>query len=312
MAIEDFALSEEELRALQAAAAEQEDQTEESGSFERAVPLPGKRLCRLIEYVEYGMHSSKPGKFGQKPPAEIVRLVFELLGPNDMTEFTKDDTVERHGHRLTLRLRKSKSSKSDFKKVLNQLIGGRNGIVHFAQLVGQGFIVRCTCTDAEGKPVVPNNPKEADSEFKAKAKYLNAWAGDKDAKQWQFELPIAEDPTTGEMKPYKVPPATYQLRVFLFNAPNMKCWMSLYIDGEREGKDENGNTVKVSKNFLQEEVLKAVNFPGSPVEIMLAEAGVLEETLKAAGLREKPAGVADDDFGPGFPAGGVDDSQVPF
>lgn len=68
-----------------------------------------------------------------------------------------------------------------------------------------------------------------------------------------------------------MPDAISDLRLFLFNHPSPECWNSLYIEGEREVKDDKGNVIgKESKNFIQESIRSAVNFHGSPVEAMLA------------------------------------------
>lgn len=68
------------------------------------------------------------------------------------------------------------------------------------------------------------------------------------------------DPNTGEA--VKLPDFDVsKLRVFLWNAPTKEAWDSLYI----EGTGENGK----SKNFIQEDILKAVDYPGSPLQNLL-------------------------------------------
>lgn len=64
-----------------------------------------------------------------------------------------------------------------------------------------------------------------------------------------------------------------KLRVFLWNAPTKEAWDSLYIAGT---DDKNK-----SKNFIQEDILKAVDYPGSPLQNLL-EGGLPMPPIEAA------------------------------
>lgn len=68
------------------------------------------------------------------------------------------------------------------------------------------------------------------------------------------------DPNTGQ--PIQMPALdAAEIKLFLWNNPTQQTWDSLYIDGTtKEGK---------SKNWIQEDMYKAVDFPGSALDIML-------------------------------------------
>lgn len=79
------------------------------------------------------------------------------------------------------------------------------------------------------------------------------------------EVQPPRDPMTGQ--PYTFPELdddTY--RLFLWDKPTKETWESLYI----EGTNDKGE----SKNFIQERIMKAVNFPGSALEQLLLSSGV--------------------------------------
>lgn len=247
--------------ALANKAAEIEDQSKETKGFERTLPVPGLRGCRFIEYIELGKHAMKgPSKFGTKPPADKVRLTFELLGKNDIEEITVGETTKKVGKRVSITVNKSLSAKSDFKKIMNVLDRGR-GKQHMAQMLGEAFLVKVAVVDAEGNLCTPENKKEG--------KYINLFSGTPDSKNWTFAAPMIEDPETGDVKPVKVMPATSPLKIFLWDNPTVETWDSLFIDGTREVKDKDGNVTQQSKNFIQETILSAVNYEGSALQTML-------------------------------------------
>lgn len=68
------------------------------------------------------------------------------------------------------------------------------------------------------------------------------------------------DPNTGE--PIKMPALdASEIKLFLWNNPTKETWDSLHIDGTfDDGK---------SKNWIQEDMYKAVDFPGSALDILL-------------------------------------------
>jgi len=72
------------------------------------------------------------------------------------------------------------------------------------------------------------------------------------------------DPVTRQ--PYPIAEAPDDMyRLFLWRRPTKEAWDSLYIEGEYEGK---------SKNRIQEQILAALDFQGSPLQQLLMSSGV--------------------------------------
>ena len=72
------------------------------------------------------------------------------------------------------------------------------------------------------------------------------------------------DPVTRQ--PYPVAEAPDDMyRLFLWSRPTKEAWDSLYIEGEYDGK---------SKNRIQEQILAALDFQGSPLQQLLMASGV--------------------------------------
>ena len=72
------------------------------------------------------------------------------------------------------------------------------------------------------------------------------------------------DPVTRQ--PYPIADAPDEMyRLFLWSRPTKEAWDSLYIEGEYEGK---------SKNRIQEQILAALDFQGSPLQQLLMASGV--------------------------------------
>lgn len=72
------------------------------------------------------------------------------------------------------------------------------------------------------------------------------------------------DPVT--RAPYPIPEAADDMyRMFLWSRPTKEAWDSLFIDGVYDGK---------SKNRIQEQILAALDFQGSPLQQLLMASGV--------------------------------------
>ncbi len=92
------------------------------------------------------------------------------------------------------------------------------------------------------------------------------------------------DPVTRQ--PYPIAEAPDDMyRLFLWSRPTKEAWDSLYIEGEYEGK---------SKNRIQEQILAALDFQGSPLQQLLMQSGVtaLPTAAPAAPVAAAPAAVA--------------------
>ena len=88
------------------------------------------------------------------------------------------------------------------------------------------------------------------------------------------------DPNTG--KPVALPELDVELlKVFLWNNPTQATWDSLYIDGVND-KGE-------SKNFIQNDILKAVDYEGSKLQALLEGSVPSPESMLPAAPAETPA-----------------------
>lgn len=233
-------------------AAETENQSEAKagGDFEYTPPAAGKTIARFIEYIELGKHvelyEGKP-----KPPAEMVRVTFELLHPQkNIKEIEIEGGKKTIADRLSITMPKKQTEKAKFFKLFKAMAQGRSDIVHMAQMLNEEFIVD-----------VKHNVSEKD-----KKTYANIYADG----TWHVFAPYVEDPLAGTRTKVPVPAAISPLKLFLWGNPTKETWDSLFIDGEREVKNADGTTRKESKNWLQNSILSATDYGGSALEQMLA------------------------------------------
>lgn len=257
-----------DIQSLINSAAAQDDQSQTKVAGERKVPAEGLTVGRLIEYVELGVQPGGSYNGKPKPPVEKVRLVFELLNPNrDIHDFDG----RKFADKLYVIATKSLSSKARFKKLFNALDAGR-GRTHMAQFLGEAFVVRVF--NIQGQNGMFATLFDNDGNF-------------------EIRLPYNVDPMTGQATPIDVPPALSPLGLFLWNNPTPETWAALYVEGEWEDKDDKGNVLsKRSKNKVQEMILAAKNFAGSPLEAMLMGMGDMTLQAKAAQQAAAAAPVA--------------------
>ncbi|QPC44943.1 hypothetical protein HW532_20920 [Kaustia mangrovi] len=277
------------LKGLIDTAAELEDQSvEQQNNFNDDPPPAGITVGRFVEYIELGMHEQPDYMGKEKPDAEMVRVTFELLHPDkNMREWEHDGEKHRHGQLLSIQLPKKMNEKAKYKRLFNKMTYGRD-IKHLAQMLGEAFIIE----------VFHNTVKK---EGRGDVTYANL---DKDG-NFGISAPYVVDPMTQERKEYNISEPTYPIRLFLWKNPTQETWDSLFIDGTREVKQEDGSLKQVSKNWLQERIQSATNFSGSPLDQMLnavddlavtetkAETADLPDTLPSEGqpteAAEKPA-----------------------
>lgn len=229
-----------------------EDQTvtTEGGDYEYTPPVAGKTVGRMIEYIELGKQKQKPYQGKAKPDAEKVRVTFELLSPTkNIKEIEVNGEKKKVAEYITVTVAKKFSEKASYKKLVNKLIYGRP-ITHIARCLGNAYIFNIIHNESEVNGV--------------KKVYANI----QDDNGWLIEPPKVEDAITGEVKNVNVPEHMNPLKIFLWDNPTKETWDSLYIDGTREVK--NGDkTEQVSKNWLQEMILGASDYPGSKLQLML-------------------------------------------
>lgn len=226
------------------AAAEGPDMTEavKGGSGGRLLP-PGTAFARLIEVVELGQHAQEY-QGTKKDPALEVQLGFALWGEaRDLQGNVLGQYHEADGSPSIIRPYSFAVSRNEKARafLLFKLLNWKNTATSFGQLLGQTFLVT----------VVHEKKSAADATIVSRI----------DLKSFRPAL----DPLS--MQPYNVPDVPIeQYRLFLWSRPTKEGWDALHI----EGKYDDGK----SKNFVQEKMMAATDFMGSPLQQLLFNAGV--------------------------------------
>jgi hypothetical protein len=258
------------MQELIAAAAAGTDFTDEKkgGSFERELPEAGMAVCRFREYIELGMQPTASAKYPAKKPALKARFVFELTTPKHVREIEKEDkSIVKIPHLMSVEAVISASEKSNFIKLFRQL-NWKGTATHPAQCLGDPFLAE-----------IVHAWKDGDDKAKTKPTYANMM------KDGMYTLAPARkvDPLAGTTEELKVPGLIGDLRIFLWDNPTKETWDSLFIDGtyERDGKE-------VSKNWMQEKIMAALDFETSALAAM--EMGDLptEEPAKEEPKKKDP------------------------
>lgn len=283
-------MNQADLAALANKAAEEVDYTKEKagGDFEIELPEEGKGLFRFREYIELGLQPNSSKNFPDKKPAPKARFVFEMVTPKHIRTVKKDDGTEiRIPHTVACTVPISQSSKSNFIKLF-RCLNYDGKATHPAQLLGRAYLGEII-HGYDKDDLVDGKPKSG-----AKPRYANF---QRDG-VYTFTAPRIEDPVEGTVKELKAGELLNPIKLFLFGNPTKECWDSLFIEGTRTVKVD-GKEVEKSKNWMQETILKALNYEGSAVQQLL-EGGDLtdlpmEETDQSQGTQEQPAHSDDDD-----------------
>lgn len=245
------------------------------GDFERIVAPAGPTPARFVGYVETGLRPQRPYRGQEKPDAEEVRLYFELNGKAHKREVEGDGETKTFTNVISVKLTKKLGDRAGFTKLFRKMTYGRDSITHMAQMLGEAFII--TIVHNEEK-----NPKEG----KEPRTFANMKDGDGN---WLIGAPRYQkdplDPESWADVPVEEP--TVQIKLLLWDAPSQEQWDSIFIDGTRTIKNEKGEEVEVSKNWLQEDIVSnAKNFADSPLAAMLG--GVSELTLEEDVIDDEP------------------------
>lgn len=219
------------------------------GDYTPAAEGPG--LCRFIGYVELGKQKGKMK--GKEEIKEKVMMIFELVGKRHAVE------EGQQPHRVTITENFSLNEKANFYKLFNRM-NYKQDATHIAALLGEGFkceVVHDKWTGADGK-------ERVDVTLRNDSGYTLAPPRKED-----------EDSESGWVD-VTVPPTRSDIRCFLWNHADLDQWAGLYIEGEYpERRDATGKvTAKAkSKNVLQNKIMGATNFIGSPIHTLLTANG---------------------------------------
>jgi hypothetical protein len=181
--------------------------------------------------VEYIELGNQPQEFGgkAKEPALEVQLAFALYGEG----YANEDGTPYIIRPFSMAISRNEKAKA---YLLFKLLNWQGNCTHFAQFLGQGFLAK----------IVTYKPKDATKKPSSTI----------DLKGF---LPPIE---AMSKQPYPIPVPTDDLyRVFFWDRPTKEDWDSLEVKGNYDdGK---------SKNYLQNLILAATDFYGSPLEALI-------------------------------------------
>lgn len=201
--------------------------------------------------VEYVELGKHPQEFGgkAKEPALEVQVAFALWGQG----YQNDDGTPYLLRPFPFAVSRNEKAKA-FK--LFKALNWQGTATHFAQLVGAPFLVK----------IVHEAKSKTDATIVSRIDFDG------------FLPPL--DPVT--KAPYPIPEATEDLyELFLWDYPTKEGWDSLYVDGKwDDGK---------SKNRVQETIMSALDFAGSPLQQLLMSSGISALPTAAAALPAAPA-----------------------
>lgn len=248
-------------------------------------PLPeGVAFVRMVGYIELGKHA---GEYkGKAKKNDKVAILFEVSGKNYPPR--EHDGV-MYPNILSVKINKSLSDKAVFFKLF-RLLNWHGKALHMADLLGEAW--RCKIRHEKGR----TDPTKVFESLKDAAG------------NWTIQPAVTDvtDPDTGEptgeTRPIAVKDPVSQYRAFLWDNPSLEQWGSIFIEGEyEERRDDSGKVTKpkATKNVYQAEIVKAMNFAGSPIEELLKEGGVNLDFAALAAVEEE--GDTDDDDAPAAP-----------
>ncbi|ALF01657.1 hypothetical protein CPT_Percy23 [Caulobacter phage Percy] len=245
-----------------------EDQSVASaGGGERILPEEGLAGLRFVEYIELGKFEEEFE--GKKKTVEKVILTFELFG-------SKWPLIDGKPLRMSWDMTKSTSEKSHYFRLFKSM-NYDGTATHMAKLLGRAFMGN-----------VRHQPTKKDPTKKyASLRDLN--------NIFTIRAPVYEDPITNEKKNLEVPPMVGPAKVFLFDHASKPMWDSLFIDGMYEEKrNEKGEVTHEakSKNWLQERIMSAMNFPGSKLAAMVQAGGL--PNIQNGAIKVERSGASED------------------
>ena len=225
--------------------------------FEAHVIPEGLHPGRVVQYIELGKHTRKADpKFNRK--AGIVNQVYiaiELSG-RALYDITVEGETKKARPLVSGTFALSTHGRATFKKLFDVIRDGDEKVTHGAQLLGRPVLVRI------------KHVKEKNDKGEETGKVYSNWRTGENAVP-DIQPPVIEDPETGEIRRINpIPVDESNLKLLVWDSPSKEQWDSLYIAGTRTEK-RGDVEVEVSKNWLQEKVLSAVNFEGSVLHDLL-------------------------------------------
>lgn len=194
--------------------------------------------------VEYVELGHQPQEFNgkAKDPAMEVQLAFALWGEG----YQNDDGTPYVQRLFPFAISRNEKARA---YLLFKALNWKGTATHFAQLLNEPVLVK----------IVHEAKSKTDATIVSRIDLKG------------FLPPL--DPVSRQ--PYNIPAATDDLfRCFLWDFPTKEGWDALYVDG----KFDDGQ----SKNRVQETIMSALNWEGSPIQQLLMQSGI--QNLPAAAL----------------------------
>ena len=212
----------------------------------------GNAIARLIWYIETGNHAQKDHKTGTM---KAPAPQFKMAFAMFSPNYTQDDGSP--GIIISYDTTISQSEKANATKIFKKM-NWKGTAKHFSQFLTEPFII--------------NIKQRKDANGKVVGSYVDL-----------KEISAPVEPLSKQ--PYSCPEvSTDLLKLFMWDTPTKEMWDSLFIEGTRDDG--------TSKNWLQEQIMKAKNFPGSPIEHLIFGADVPalpSMTAEAAPVQVVPA-----------------------
>lgn len=206
-------------------------------------PAAGVADARFIGYFELGEHECI--RDGLSVFRERVRLMFELSGKDHPGRLVDGVRVP---HVISVETDLDLSPGARFFDTFSRM-NFENAASHMAELLGDAFIVSVGHGNFKNRPGV----------------YATV-----DAHKGYMIYPAKiRDEAAGKIINIPITPATYRCEMFMWLSADLDDWYALHIPGEwPEQKDPRTGEISKparSKNFLQERIMAARNWPHHPL-----------------------------------------------
>lgn len=254
------------------AAAESVNLSEASKGGGATPPNAGTCIATVVGYVELGRRVKKGYKGAPDKKVRKGRFILELAGGTNPHTMSEGDNPVKIAKRINVNVwlpepGKQPSAKSGLYLFMSAVNYEKDPAIKIpAQLIGKHVKVIVSVeefTNEAGEVIKYGSIGGAQDGFKISAP--------------RIDLTDEAGMPTGEFKVIPAPERVSDLRCFLWDYPSMEMWDSLFIDGEYEAKPaENGKAAvpAKSKNVIQEEVMQALDWEGSPMQTLLASKGI--------------------------------------
>lgn len=280
------------------------DQSADTGSYEYTPPAEGPTAARLVGYIEIGKRKQPDYQGKPKPDANEAILYFELLSKKHAKEVGEGEDKKIVYPIIREKVQIKSGERANFVKLLKKMSYGRD-IPHMAMMLGEAFLLRIVHNKSKDGSKTYANIRTKEDGYLVGAPMYNA---NKD--------PLGDE----DMKPLPVPEPTVPLKLLLWNDPTKEQWDSIFIDGTRTVKAEDGTESEVSRNWMQEDIIEnATDFEGSALHALLLEQGGMvldggenaaqdaaDEPEKGVSSSEAPEAQKEDKAAPAAAQGGDD------